>query len=223
MIQSALLQTVPSFIHGFSTRAMGDMKMNSENRKNFLELLSLSEKNVATAKQVHSNKVGVDALVLNQDSIFSAAAVFFADCVPVLCVDPKNKVIAAVHAGWKGTVGKIAVNSIDAMQKAGAEAENILVSIGPHIGMCCYDVPEERAKLFLDAFDREPKVASIIEGSWHLDLGYTNYLQLMSAGVKPEHIDAPPTCTSCQVNDFFSYRKDSKETFGEMMGVIGWK
>ncbi len=221
--QSTLLAGVPSLVHGFSSRYLGDMKKNRENRKKFLELLNLPEESVTSVKQLHSNKVGVDALVLPKDSVSSAVAVFVADCAPILCVDPKAKVLSAIHAGWKGTLGKIAVNSIEAMQKAGAKAENILVAIGPYIGMCCYEVLENRAKTFLDVFDGDPKVVSKIEGSWHVDLGYANYLQLISAGVKPEHIDSPPTCTSCQVSDFFSYRKDSKETFGEMMAVIGYE
>lgn len=221
--QSTLLSDVPHLVHAFSSRVLGDMKKDRENRKKFLNLLALQEKSVATAQQIHSNKVGVDALVLDKDSTFSAAAVFVADCVPILCVDSEAKVIAAIHAGWKGTLGKITGNTIQAMQKAGAEAENIIVSIGPHIGMCCYDVVENRAKAFLDAFGGDPKVVSTVEGKRHVDLGYANYLQLISVGVRVEHIDAPPTCTSCQVNEFFSYRKDSKETFGEMMAVIGLK
>lgn len=221
--QSTLLSDVPHLVHAFSSRELGDMKKNRENRKKFLDLLALQEKSVAAAQQIHSNKVGVDALVLDKDSTFSAAAVFVADCVPILCVDSEAKVIAATHAGWKGTLGKITSNTIQAMQKAGAKSKNILVSIGSHIGMCCYNVPQDRAKKFINIFNNDQKVASIIEGAWHVDLGYANYLQLLSVGVKPEHIDAPPTCTSCQVNDFFSYRKDSKETFGEMMAVIGYE
>jgi len=63
---------------------------------------------------------------------------------------------------------------------------------------------------------------SYIEGAWRVDIGWANYRQLTDAGVKPEHIDAPPTCTFCQIDTYFSFRKDSKETFGEIMGVIGF-
>jgi len=85
--------------------------------------------------------------------------------------------------------------------------------------MCCYDVPAERAQRFLDMFGNNPKVASLIEGKWHLDVGYANFLTFVDQGIFPKNIHSPIACTSCQVENFFSYRKDTKKTFGEIMGV----
>lgn len=224
MMQSTLLQTVPSLLHGFSARSMGNMKKDLFARRRFLHAVGI-QGDVATPEQIHSaavssidNPDGSDGLVGR-----SAMGIFVADCVPILAVDPKERVVAAIHAGWRGTLGEIAKNAVQKMQEAGANAGNVLAWIGPHIGMCCYSIHEDRKERFVEAFGDDPKMISFFENSWHLDLGYLNWRQFIECGIKPEHIDFALTCTSCQHDEFFSYRKDSKETFGEMMGVIGWK
>lgn len=224
MIQSKLLQTVPSLHHGFSTRAMGDMKKDLAARKRFLEIVGIYG-DVAIPEQIHGTVVSTAYGSKGSDGLVGQGpmGIFSADCVPIFFVDPKVRVVSAVHAGWRGTLGKIAKNAIQKMQEAGATAPNILTWIGPHIGMCCYSIDEVRAKRFIAAFGQDPKMASVIENSWHLDLGYANYRQLIESGIQSKNIDFALTCTSCQHDDFFSYRKDTKETFGEMMGVIGWK
>ena len=179
---------------------------------------------VVSSKDIEKKIPNVDGLVgkVTPDQNF-ILGILVADCVPLLLVDPKARVIGVAHAGWKGTLGGIAKNVIEKMKTVGAQPKDILVSIGPHIGMCCYDVSADRAKLFREEFHDEPKVSSLIEGKWHLDLGYGNFLTLIDAGVLTNHIDGLPTCTSCQIDTYFSYRKDTKETFGEMMGVVAWK
>lgn len=86
--------------------------------------------------------------------------------------------------------------------------------------MCCYNVMEDRAVAYQKQFGRDDKIASRIQGEWHLDIGYANYQQLIDAGVEKEHIDAPATCTSCQVSEFNSFRKDPKDKFGVQLAVI---
>ena len=216
--QSTLLLQLDGVIHGISSRQAGDMRYEGKNRKSFADVLGLSQSPVF-ACQTHSSTVPGDGLVSRDTPV----AVVAADCVPVLLVDPEKKVFAAVHAGWKGTLGGIVVNAVDEMVTLGASPVGIYVAVGPHIGLCCYGVPEDRVGMFKDRFGRDEKMATRIDGRWHLDIGWANYRQLLTAGVTADHIDAPPTCTSCQNNTFFSYRKDSKKTYGEMMAVIGFR
>lgn len=221
------------YVYGFSTRKQGDMQTSQE-RRAFLKSLALDPQRLVLAQQIHGDRIAVvtrketggeipdvDGLVSADQHVILGVRV--ADCVPLLFVDPKTRSIGAAHAGWRGTVSGIAKGMINTMKSLGAQPKNIVTFIGPHIGMCCYDVSEERSRLFLKTFRNDPKVASLIEGTWHLDLGYANFLTLIDVGILPNHIDGPPTCTSCQVDTFFSYRKDSQKTFGEFMGVIGWK
>ncbi len=214
-----VISTTLPFLHAFTTRGLGDMKKSKENRTKAMRELFGEERELMFGKQLHTNVVGIDAVVTNKPH--AAVGVFVADCVPILLADIKKRVIGAVHAGWRGTLGGITTNAIREMNSYGSQPGNIIAVIGPHIGMCHYDVPEERAKKFLAAFGDDRKVASFFEGSWHVDLGWANYRQLLAQGITQEHIDAPPTCTACQIDTYFSYRKDSKETFGEIMGVVG--
>lgn len=147
-------------------------------------------------------------MVSNQKGVF--VGVLVADCVPILMVDPKKRIVAAIHAGWRGTLGNIAASAVKIIGK------DIFVSIGPHIGPCCYTVPKDRADSFNDT-------CTYFDGAnWHLDLGCANRLQLTEAGVPAAHIDTPVVCTSCQSDIFYSYRKDTKEAFGEMLGFVGF-
>ncbi|MBI3342631.1 polyphenol oxidase family protein [Candidatus Gottesmanbacteria bacterium] len=216
--QSSLLSGFPTIVHGFSSRGAGDMRQGTMNRKRFAHTLGF-KKPPMFAHQSHGNAIPGDGLV----SMTYPVAVTTADCVPVLLADPTSMVWSAVHAGWRGTLGGIAGNAVDEMMRMGADKRRICAAIGPHIGGCCYGVPEERAQAFIDRFGKDEKMAFFVDGKWHLDIGWSNYRQLVEAGVSPDHIDAPPTCTSCQNDEFFSYRKDSKETYGEMMAVIGLK
>lgn len=226
--QSTLLLQLDGVIHGFSNRSAGDMEHSGEQRGSFARKLGFKISPVLS-EQVHDNRIqtvdrqsvgivsGVDGLVSRDAPV----AVVAADCVPILLVDPKAKVFAAVHAGWKGTLGGVVGNAVKEMVRVGGDVRRIWAAIGPHIGACCYDVPEDRVKAFRVQFGSDEKMTFKIERKWHLDIGWANSRQLLAAGLLADHIDAPPTCTSCQNNDFFSYRKDSKETHGEMMAVIG--
>jgi len=208
-----------------------------EPRHKLKELLGLSSYRLVAAEQVHGDSVhtvtendlgktvsGVDGLVYSREKVNAnvALGIIAADCVPLLLVDTRAKVIGAAHAGWKGTLSRITTNTIDEMKKLGANASDIVASIGPHIGMCHYNVPTERARRFQEAFNYDQKAVTFFDNRWHVDIGWANYLQLIAAGIPPEHIDAPPTCTACQIDNFFSFRRDTAETYGEIMGVIGF-
>lgn len=202
-------------IHGFTTRSDGDMKKSEENRKKIIRKLFGSDRQILVMAQKHSNTVGIDSLVSERKDV--ALAVFAADCVPLLLTD--GNLIAAVHAGWKGTLGGITTNTVKEMKSQGCRLQDIRAWIGPHIGMCHYDMPKERAEQFL-LYD-DSKAVSFFENRWHVDIGWTNYRQLLDAGVKLEHISAPITCTACQTDTYFSFRKEKNKLAGEIMGVIG--
>jgi len=216
----------------YSCRVLGDMRIDSS-RETFLRLVGSESKDLIMARQIHGVRVVVvsrrergktlaetDGLVYRKDDAPVVLGVSYADCAPLLAVDPRANVIGVAHAGWRGTLNGIADELIQTMVGAGCTAQNIRVSIGPHIGMCCYSVQESRVREFQKRFGTDEKIAVKIGGVWHLDIGYANYVQLLEAGITKEHIDVPVTCTSCQVSEFNSFRKDTKETFGVQLGII---
>lgn len=217
---------------GYSCRVLGDMR-NAESRDTFLRLFGSDAKDLIMARQIHGVRIArvtgddrgktlseTDGLVYKKDGVQTVLGVSFADCVPLLAVDPVAHVIGVAHAGWKGTANGIAEELVRTMITSGCTTGNIRVSIGPHIGMCCYNVPVERAKIFQKQFGTDEKITVRAGDAWHLDIGYVNYVQLLQAGITKEHIDAPVTCTSCQVSEFNSFRKDVKSTFGVQLGII---
>lgn len=173
-------------------------------------------------------------------------AIQTADCIPVLIADRKRKVVAAFHAGWRGTLKRIVENGIGRMRlEFGSKPKNLVAAIGPGIGQCCYAVGEEvRSEfmsqftyadaLFRDVYDSDPVKEkypllfltarapghSNIGPSLHLDLVEANRRQLVDAGLNPEAISVAGACTSCEHDRFFSYRADCGFT-GRMFSVIG--
>lgn len=224
-----------SSIHGFSTREGGvssgafysmnlggseDVKERiSRNRQLALKALKLQHHKLATLKQIHSTNVCVaaegaqegDALVTNKSGLVLAVSV--ADCYPILFEDPKNKVIAAVHAGWRGTVGGIVKNTLSKMIELGAEAAEIKVAIGQGISQKNFEVGDEVLKQFKDAgFSKD-----YFESN-HINLAACNQKWMMDMGLKASNIWNLNRCTFEE--DFFSYRRDKGKT-GRMWGLIG--
>lgn len=221
-------------IHGFSTRNGGVspapfLSLNlggtddlpeyiAENRKRALADLNIGMTHVSYLNQIHSNivcqasvgKQTGDALVTNQKSL--AIAVGAADCYPVLFYDETNQVIGAAHCGWKGTLARIAKNTIEEMVKLGAEISQIKVAIGQGISKSNYQVSEEVIEQF--------KNAGFSNDCWEnrqLDLLNANRYVALEAGIKPEHIWSMNRCTT--EDDFFSYRRDNGKT-GRMWALI---
>ncbi|WP_378952059.1 peptidoglycan editing factor PgeF [Pelosinus sp. sgz500959] len=208
------------------------------NRQLFCEAVGTAAKDVVTAEQVHADKIivvtsehlgkgatvyreaieGTDALITNTPGI--PLLLFFADCVPVLIVDPIKKVIGLVHAGWKGTVNKIAQKTILAMQtQFGTLPENCLVGIAPSIGPCCYEVDHVVALKVKDQFKNWEQLLRPAGDKWHLDLWSANRLQLEEIGVNSSHIVVSDVCTACNNELFFSYRAENGCT-GRIGAVI---
>ena len=130
-----------------------------------------------------------------------------ADCIPVLLYDSTKKVIAAVHACWRGTVGKIVAKTLATMkERYASEGQDIKACIGPGISLAAFEVGDEVYEAFCAAgFDMQ-RIARK-EEKWHLDLWEANRLQLLDHGVKEEAIEVAGICTYQNYRDFFSARR----------------
>jgi len=165
----------------------------------------------AAAQQVHGDVVlrpsGLgacgegDALIAAQPGLW--VGVRTADCVPILLADRQQRCVAAVHAGWRGTVAGIAAKALAALASNPAD---VLVAIGPAIGVCCYEVGDEVAR----QFGRSGRV--------HLDLAAENRAQMLAAGVPASQIAWGAPCTRCD-GDFHSFRRDGVAA-GRMVSAI---
>lgn len=170
-----------------------------------------------------------DGLVTNVPEVLLTS--FYADCVPLYFLDPVRKVVGLAHAGWKGTVGKIAEAVIDVMEKEyGSQKSEIRAAIGPSIGGCCYEVDEavmghvREVTAGLEGLDTMDSIAvpSKSEGRSMLNLKELNRIIMIKAGILPTHIECTSWCTSCKDDMFFSYRKHQGVT-GRMASWIGLK
>jgi YfiH family protein len=215
-----------------------------------------SPESLITLRQVHSDVVHVlpevPAQTLQGDAAITCRSgqlvgIQTADCVPILLVDAHGRVVAAVHAGWRGTLGRVVAKTLGRMRlEFGTEPENIIAALGPAIGPCCYEVGPEVAQAFSGQFERaaewfEGPFERLAKGQepnplpWltmmppghqpppervRLDLRAANRWQLLDAGVIPRHIARSALCTGCRTALFFSYRKQGPAT-GRMMSVIG--
>lgn len=190
----------------------------NENRRRFITALGCDPQRVARLHQVHgvtvcTAKPGVqtgDALVTNEKNL--VLAIGAADCYPILFHDPVNHIIGAAHAGWKGTLGKIAQHTINAMVQLGADVQVMQVAIGQGICAANYEVSEEVITQF-----REAGFPSTCWNGRQLDLLACNTFVLQQAGVPATNCSAINRCTT--EPDFFSYRRDNGVT-GRMWGVI---
>ncbi|MDQ6988838.1 MAG: peptidoglycan editing factor PgeF [Mariprofundaceae bacterium] len=145
-------------------------------------------------------------------------AIRTADCLPILLADPEAQVIAAVHAGWRGTVAEIAKVAVSAMLEKGAKAERIMASLGACIGMCCFEVSLDIQQRLLAVAHAE--AVRQRDGKAYADLGLANQYQLLASGLLPQHIEATPHCTACQQKPaYFSYRRDAGQT-GRQLSII---
>lgn len=233
-LSSSLLQKNENIKHFFSARKGGVSKNNynslnlgifiEEDKANVIknfELIgnaaNMNLNNMVYLKQVHSNHFYVvnennfkevtgksgDALITCCKNI--AIGIFTADCVPILINDIENGIIAAVHAGWKGTYSKIVSNVVRYMiDSMNSKPQNLCAAIGPSIGECCFEVNDEVADKFTYKKNYGVK--------WHVDLVQENITQMLSCGLSRENIDAGNLCTKCNEELFFSYRRDHSIT-----------
>ena len=270
ILQVPALAKLPWLIHGFSTKPGGvstqdgqkvlnvgltgwDSKENVlENRRRFQSALGASDLKLVSLRQIHSDVIHLfdaapaevcqgDGSVTNRPGLL--LGVQTADCVPLLLVDPKKRAVAAVHAGWRGTLARILVKAIGQMQmQFKSKPADLLAAIGPAIGGCCYEVGTEVATQFLSQFPEAPEWFDEFRTGdepnpiqWlnrmppgHqpapknvlLDLRKANRAQLLGAGLHAPNIFVSDLCTACRRDLLFSYRKEGPQS-GRLMSVIG--
>jgi polyphenol oxidase len=269
LLQVSAFAKLPWLMHAFSTRPGGISQLENEkvlnlgltdwdtpenvleNCRRFQSALGAADLPLITLRQFHSDVIHLfdsapsapcrgDASITNRPGLL--LAVQTADCVPILLVDPKHRAIAAIHAGWRGTLARIAAKTIGKMQMHFATTpRDLLAAIGPCIGPCCYEVGTEVASQFLSQFPDAPTYFDEFRTGdepnpiqWlnmmppgHqpppkgvlLDLRKANRSQLLAAGLHPQNISTIDLCTACRPDLLFSYRKQGPRT-GRLMSAI---
>ena len=217
----------------------GDQKNDViANRKRFCQAVGLPFAETVTAEQVHGSHIAVvsaadagkgminyDEAILKTDGLITNVPglplmLCYADCVPVLIADPKRKVVALSHAGWKGTMAAIAPKTVEKMAgEFGCDPADCLVGIGPSIGFCSYEVDDTVISELQRAFSWWARVVRPEGKKWKLDLWQANAQQLIDVGVAKENIVISNYCTVCNGNLFFSHRADKGQT-GRMGAII---
>lgn len=148
---------------------------------------------------------GVDSLITQLPGF--CLCVSTADCVPVLLYDPQRQVIAAIHAGWRGTVVRIVEKTLAVMKNDfGTEPRDVLACIGPSISLESFEVGDEVYAVFEEEGFDMSRIAKKYD-KWHIDLWEANRIQLLNAGVMPERIEIAGVCTFKEYTDFFSARR----------------
>jgi purine-nucleoside/S-methyl-5'-thioadenosine phosphorylase / adenosine deaminase len=228
-IQSRILAGFP---HGFTTRQGGGSRPPFDSLNlggsvgddparvsgNWRLLERETGLRFARVRQVHGARVArldaptppaveADAIVCRTPGL--AACVSLADCVPILLADPSSGAVAAVHAGWRGTIARAAAEAVRALAEDGASPDRLLAAVGPAIGPCCYEVSPDLAERF--ASEVGPDVVRTGRTP-SLDLWRANAAVLRAAGVPADRIETLRRCTSCERDLFFSHRRDAGRT-----------
>lgn len=205
----------------------GDREENvRENFRRIADAIGFREEQLVFSAQVHETKIrkvtaanrgegitketapGIDGLATDEEDVPLYTS--YADCVPLLFYDPQKKVVAMAHSGWRGTAARIGAKMVHFMEKEyGSRAENIIAAVGPSICRKCYEVSEDVAQAFREAFRPEQFPLLFDEkgqGKYQLDLWEANRIILTEAGILPEHLDVTDLCTCCNHDKLFSHR-----------------
>lgn len=204
-----------------------DMDAVMENHRRLAQAVGYDHRRLVFSDQVHetvirkvteedagkgitreSDITETDGLMTNVKNL--PLITFYADCVPVFFYDPVKEVVAMNHSGWRGTVKNISRHMVEALNKEyGCEASDLICAVGPSICQNCYEVSEDVAEAFKDAYLPEQYMKmtkNIGNGKYLLDLHRANYYNLTGAGILPEHINVTDICTCCNPDFLFSHR-----------------
>lgn len=166
----------------------------------------------------------VDGMITNVPGLMLAT--FYADCVPLYLADPVKKAVGLSHSGWKGTVGKIGLATVRAMEREyGTDPKDLVVAVGPSICQACYEVGEDVIGEFERAFSRDlwdKLFYRKTDGKYQLDLWEANRQVFMEAGVDAAKITLPGICTCCNPQFLFSHRasKGKRGNLGAFLGLV---
>ncbi len=220
-------------------RVGDDIENVRANRALACTALGINPGHLVAGKQVHGDRIavvglqergrgalsdeeslpGTDALITGTPGVPLSS--YYADCVPVFLLDPVNKAVALVHAGWKGTALKIGRKTVQLMKSVfNTDPVRCLAGIGPAIGPCCYEVGMEVVETFSKAFAFwADLVRPASPGKLRLNLWEANRRVLLSAGLDDRNISVAGTCTLCHNKLFFSYRAQNGIT-GRMASLL---
>ena len=239
LLTSTLLSKHPNVKCGISTRTAGvssgpygmnlsfnvgdDREHVIENRRRLFASIGTTPEQVALPRQQHTansrcvsaggSYEDCDALMTDVANVFLGVSV--ADCAPIFLYDTERRVVAAVHAGWRGTEQRILMRTIDALiSEYGTDPKNLIAFVGPSASSCCYEVGKDVADKFAGEFKshRSNKI--------YLDIKSANRQQLIKSGLAGHNIEVSDDCTICNHALYHSYRRD-REKSGRMMGLIG--
>ena len=186
-------------------------------------LLIVDERDVGKGIAKEKDYSDIDGLITNCKNI--PLVTQFADCVPLLFYDPVQGVIAASHAGWRGTVKKIGEKTVNKMVSTfNCNPKDIKVAIGPSIGNCCYEVDDP---VFTEFIKLDiPNIKTVFtpkeNGKYMLNLWEANKLILTNCGIKEENICVTDLCTCCHSEYFHSHRATAGNR-GNLAAVIALK
>lgn len=233
----------PEIVQGISNRAYGEMKLghrpNEEvvkNRRQFAGDLGVDPEKIVLPQQIHGSSVVVvdlqsqigivkaenrqiqaDGLITSSKNVFLAVTI--ADCLPVFVYDPSKKVVALVHAGWRGIIDQIIPKTITKFLEFGSDPENLIIGIGPGICQKHFVVRNGVLGLFLNQY---PSATFVRNKDGYVDLKKAVVTDLKKTKVHQNNIEIAPFCTVCDNGVYGSYRQDG-EKGPKMMAVVGIK
>ncbi len=241
-LQFKNLSCFPYLIHGIFDKTWGNIdfrfggkKEVEKTRQKISQALSIDLKNLCEMDQVHGSKIRVldsqstrildnkmikatDGLITDRPNVF--LMIKTADCFPVLLFDPKQKVVAVVHVGWRGAMGKIFFNAILRMiNQFRCQVKDILVGVGPGIDSCCF---QHKNPVQNKLAEWQPYIKNLKNGFKSLNL--LNFIedQLIEAGIKKQNIEAMGLCTSCEPRFFSHFHSlQTGENEGRFSTIIG--
>lgn len=217
----------------------GDKKENViENYRRICKAIGVPYESLVLSDQVHKTTIlkvtdtdkgkgiekvsdfsNVDGLYTDQKQV--TLVTHFADCVPLFFYEPNKGIIGLAHAGWRGTVGEIGPKMVHIWEKEySILPEDIIVGIGPSIGLCCFEVDQSVADQFINSLGVKSEIIEKKEnGKYNIDLWNSNRQLLLQAGIAPENICVTDLCTKCNNDAFFSHRgqQGSRGTLGAFM------
>lgn len=210
-----------------------DPKVVSQNLCDLKLAVGIHDGRIVTMRQVHGDHIveikdrklkeagEADGMVTGEPNVFPA--VLTADCVPLLFVAAEQRLVAAVHAGWRGTLAGIADKTVRLLKSQhGVDASQLEVALGPSIGPCCYEVKEDVSGPLMKKWGKLMTPSILVnEGKLFIHLRRLNRDILRAAGVPGNQLYQIGPCTSCAAEEFFSYRRERSET-GRQLSFVGW-
>ncbi|GBF33268.1 hypothetical protein DCCM_2367 [Desulfocucumis palustris] len=200
-----------------------------ENRRLMCRALGAEPGDMVAGKQVHGTEIcrvtgrhrgkgarSLESAIPDTDGLVTAEpgillSSYYADCVPVMLLDPVKKAVGLAHAGWKGTAGRIAAKAVQTLRECfGTDPGDCLAVVGPSIGPCCYEIDSPVLEQFKKSYENWPEMLRrTAPDRWKLNLWLANRRVLEEAGLKENNILEAGLCTACHRDLFFSYRGQS--------------